>query len=344
MKLPLRQLERHLEKSEAFVYLAASDEPLLVAEAVDAIRGAARRAGFAERDLHVVNRGFRWNELEAGADNLSLFAARRIIELRMAAPRPGEAGARCIRELAERAGPDQLVIVAINAKLDSSAARSTWVKALDAHGVIVDIRPVERAELPAWIRTRASRHGLELTADAAELLADRVEGNLLAADQELAKLALTHAGAPIGEEAVLEVVTNSARFDVFRLTDALADGDPSRALRVLSGLRNEGAQPVLVAWALSREISLLTRLKYAVLHGESLDNALARNGVWRRRHAAVKQAVRRLEWSRLTRLMSKAAEVDGTIKGAAPGEPWQALTALVLEALGTPGGPARARV
>ncbi len=330
MKLPLRQLDRHLEKSPARVYLAAADEPLLVAEAVDAIRSAARSAGFDERDLHVVDRGFRWNELEAGADNLSLFASRRIVELRMATPRPGDAGARCIRGLAERAGPDQLVIVAINAKLDSSAARSAWVKAIDEHGVIVEIWPVERAELPNWIAARAKRLGLKLTLDAAELLADRVEGNLLAADQEITKLALTSKNPNIDERAVLDDVTNSARFDVFRLTDAIVGGDAVRALRVLSGLRREGTQPVLVAWAVSREIGVLARLKYAVLHGERIDNALARNGIWRRRQPAVKQAVHRLEWNHLTDLMALCAEADNTIKGVTRGEPWQALTALVL--------------
>lgn len=332
MKLPLRQLDRHLAKSPAWVYLAAADEPLLVAEAVDSIRAAARAAGFEERDLHVVDRGFRWSDLEAGADNLSLFGARRIVELRLAAPRPGDAGARSIRALAERAGPDQLVIVAINAKLDASAARSAWVKAIDAHGVIVEIWPVDRAELPGWIGARAARLGLKLTSDAAELLADRVEGNLLAADQEITKLALTSSDRRIDERAVLDDVANSARFDVFRLSDAVVAGDAARALRVLAGLRREGTQPVLAAWALSREIGLLARLKYATEHGERVDNALARNGVWRRRQPLVKQAVRRHSWRHLTRLLALCAEVDATIKGVRRGDPWQALTGLVLAA------------
>jgi DNA polymerase-3 subunit delta len=332
LKLPLRQLDRHLEKSPAWVYLAAADEPLLVAQAVDSIRAAARAAGFEERDLHVVDRGFRWNELEAGADNLSLFASRRIVELRMATPRPGDAGARCIRSLAERAGPDQLVIVAVNAKLDASAARSTWVKAIDEHGVVVEIWPIDRAELPSWIGARAARLGLKLTPDAAELLADRVEGNLLAADQELTKLALTGPDRRIDERAVLEDVTNNARFDVFRLSDAIVGGDAVRAMRVLTGLRHEGTQPVLVAWALSREIGLLARLKYAVEHGERIDNALARNGIWRRRQPLVKQAVRRYEWRHLAHLIALCAEVDATIKGTRRGDPWQAVTALVLAA------------
>ena len=327
MKIPLRQLSRQLERALAPAYLIAGEEPFLVEQGLEQIRQAARAAGFTERDLHVVDRSFRWGELQASVGNLSLFAARRILELRMASPRPGDSGGAALSELAEHTDPDRLLIVAVNAKLDS---RLAWVKAFEEHGVLVEVWPVERGELPDWIMSRARHVGVELSADAAELLADRVEGNLLAADQEIKKLALTLPGRAVGEAEILAAVTSSARFDVFRLTDAVLEGDAARALRVLGGLRAEGVEPTLVSWALSREITLLARLGYAQAHGENVDNALARLGVWRRRQPAVKQALRRYGAARTTQYLRQAAEVDSVIKGVALGRPWEALTALVL--------------
>jgi DNA polymerase-3 subunit delta len=330
LKIPLRQLSRQLEGALAPAYLIAGAEPFLVDQALEQIRTAARAGGFTERELHVVDRSFRWADLQANAGNLSLFASRRILELRMASPKPGEAGGAALCELVERGDPDCLLIVAVGAKLDAPAARSSWVKAFEEHGVLVEVWPVERGELPDWIMARARQVGVQLGADAAELLADRVEGNLLAADQEIRKLALTLPGRAVGEAEILAAVTSSARFDVFRLSDAVLAGDSARALRVLAGLRAEGVEPTLVAWALNREIALLARVSYAQAHGENVDNALARLGVWRRRQPAVKQAVRRYGPPRMTQLLRQAAEVDHVIKGAALGRPWEALTELVL--------------
>lgn len=339
MKVALRQLARHLAETLAPSYLIAGDEPLLVAEAAASVRAAARAAGFEERELHVVDRAFRWADLQAGADNLSLFGSSRVVELRMAAPRPGDDGARAIRALADAPAPDRLLLVTISSRLDQAAAKSVWVRSLDAAGVVVDVWPVERAELPRWIRERAAALDLDLTSGAAELLADRVEGNLLAADQELRKLALLPERGRIDEAAILAAVANSARFDVFRLTDAVVAGDAARAVRVLGALRREGAQPALVGWALAREIGLLARLRFAVDSGESIDAALARQRVWRRRHAAIKRAVARRPWAGWRGLLAAAADADATIKGALPGRPWDALTALVLAAV-QPAAPA----
>ena len=333
MKIPLRQLERHLAGGLAQVYLLASDEPLLVDEAVEQIRAAARAAGFDSRELHVTDRSFRWAELESDTDNLSLFASRKIVEIRMPTPRPGDAGSRSLVGLSEREDPNTLLIVAVGEKLDSAASRSAWVKSLDAHGVVVEIWPIDRQELPRWIQQRAAAAKLKLTQAAAQLLAERVEGNLLAADQEIKRLALTAAGREVDEADVLESVANNSRFDVFSLADAVLAGDAARAFKVLSGLRAEGVQPVLVSWALSRDIALLARVEFAVRHGDHLDGALNRSGVWRRRHPLVKQAMRRFAGARLAPLLVRAAAVDAVLKGAAPGEPWAALTDLVLALL-----------
>jgi DNA polymerase-3 subunit delta len=327
LKIPLRQLSRQLERALAPAYLIAGDEPFLVDQGLEQIRLAARAAGFTERELHVVERSFRWGELQASSSNLSLFATRRVLELRLASPRPGDEGGNTLCSLVEHPDPDRLLLVSVAAKLDK---RLAWVKAFEEHGVLVEVWPVERGELPEWILARARHLGVELSADAAGLLADRVEGNLLAADQEIRKLALTLPGRAIGEAEILAAVTSSARFDVFRLTDAVLAGDPQRALRVLAGLRDEGVEPTLVSWALCRELTLLARLGYAQAHGENIDNALVRLGVWGRRQPAVKQAVRRFALPRVTQLLNQAAEVDNVIKGASLGRPWEALTALVL--------------
>ncbi|HLF09881.1 MAG TPA: DNA polymerase III subunit delta [Gammaproteobacteria bacterium] len=333
MKVPVRQLERHLNDRLAPVYLIAGDEPLLVDEALEQTRAAARRRGFDSRELYIADRGFRWSDLTSDADNLSLFSNRKIIELRMATPRPGDEGSRSISALSEKRDPDRLLIVIVGEKLDAAATRASWVKSIDEHGVLVNVWPIDRTELPRWIQQRAQAAGLTFTTPAAQLLAERVEGNLLAADQEIKRLALVGPGREIDEAEVLESVANNARYDVFRLVDAVSAGDAERAIRVFWGVRAEGLAPALVSWALSREISLLASLQFAVAHGENLDGALTRLHVWGRRQALVKKAVARFRGRDFAALVSQAAAVDGMIKGVTQGQPWEALTGLVIALL-----------
>lgn len=342
MKVALRQLDRHLADGLRKVYLVAGDEPLLVDEALEQIRAAAMRAGFTSRELHTAERSFKWVELLAGADNLSLFATRKIVEIRLATPKPGDQGSATIAELCERADPDTLLVVAISEKLDSAATRSAWVKAIDEHGVLVEVWPIERGELPRWIQQRAAGLKLKLTPAAAQSLAERVEGNLLAADQEIKRLALTAAGREVDEAEVLEFVANNSRFDVFGLADAVLAGETGRVFKILSGLRAEGVHPVQISWVLNRDISLLARLDYAVRHGESLDGALMKTGVWRRRQPLVKAALGKFKAPRLRALLAEAARVDAALKGVFPAEPWTTLTDLLIALLRPPEG-ARAR-
>jgi DNA polymerase-3 subunit delta len=342
LKVPFRQLERHLRDRLAKVYLVAGAEPLLVDEALEQVRAAAMRAGFTSRELHTADRSFKWLDLLAGADNLSLFATRKIVEIRLATPKPGDQGAATIAALCEREDPDTLVIVAVGDKLDSTAARSTWVKAVEQHGVVVEIWPIERGELPQWIRRRAASHKLKLTEAAAQSLAERVEGNLLAADQEIKRLALTSGGREIDEAEVLEYAADSSRFDVFALADAVLAGETGRAFKILHGLRAEGVHPVQISWVLNRDISLLARLEYAVRHGEHLDGALMKSGVWRRRQPLVKRALAKFKAPRLKALVNEAARVDAALKGVFPAEPWTTLTDLLIALLRPPEG-ARAR-
>lgn len=334
MKVNARQLDAHLARGLAPIYLICGDEPLLVAEAADRIRAQARSEGFEERDLLVAGRGFKWAELENSADSLSLFAARRIVELRLPTPRPGDAGSKALQQLANRPDPDRLVLV-VTSKLDSSASRGKWVKAIDSSGVVVQVWPIDRAELPAWVKRRASVLGVKLTQGAAEALSDRIEGNLLAADQELRKLAILGRDTPIEEEEVIDAVANSARFDVFRLVDGFLAGDARRVFGVFAGLRSEGAEPALICWALSRELSLLARLHTALQQGQRLEGALKKHGVWQRRQPLVKRALKRFTAADVQRLLRQAAQADHVVKGVTPGNAWHALTQLLLLALGS---------
>lgn len=333
MKIPLGQLDSHLARGVSRVYLIAADEPLLVGEATDAIRRAAIREGFEERSLHVVDRGFRWDGLLNDSDSLSLFATRKIIEIRMQTPRPGDAGAKAIRALAEQDDSDRVVIISIQSKLDRNASGSVWVKTLASHGVVVEIRPVGLGDLPTFIARRAERHGLRIDHDAAELLAERAEGNLLAADQELIKLALIRDDAHVDVSAVLESVATSARFDVFRLTDAIIAGDLSRAMRVLDGLKTEGTQPPLILWAVAREIALLARLQRGISQGSSASSLMQRLGVWQSRQPALRRALERYSGEDLVRLLRRAARVDRVVKGLDRVPVWESITGLILEML-----------
>lgn len=341
MKVPFRQLDSHLNRSLAKVYLVAGDEPLLVDEALEQIRAAAMRAGFTSRELHTAERGFKWVDLLAGADNLSLFATRKIVEIRLSAPKPGDDGSETIVALCERSDPDTLVIVAVGEKL-GQAGRSTWVKAIEQHGAVVEVWPIDRADLPRWVQQRAAGLKLKLTPAAAQSLAERVEGNLLAADQEIKRLALAAPGREVDEAEVLEFVANSSRFDVFALADAVLAGETGRTFKILSGLRAEGVHPVQISWVLNRDISLLARLEYAVRHGDNLEGALLRSGVWQRRQPLVRKALAKFKAPRLKTLLAEAARVDAALKGVFPAEPWTTLTDLLVALLRPPEG-ARAR-
>lgn len=329
MKFSARKLTDHLAHQLAPVYVVTGDEPLLVSEALKEIRVRARQDGFEQREHYVIERTFKWQELEASANNLSLFSNRRVIELRLPTPRPGDLGSRTLRALVERSDPDLILLIATT-KLDAAAAKSVWIRCIEKHGVVVQVWPIDRPELPRWIAQRAATAGLNLTASAAELLADRVEGNLLAADQEIQKLVMSLGEGTADELAVLEEVASNARFDVFRLADAILSGDAGRAMRVLDGLRVEGIAPALVSWAISRDLCLLARLKVAALIGESEASSLNRPEFRRQRQPLVRNALRRFELDQLTSLLVRASEVDNVVKGTLRGNPWDELIRLVM--------------
>ncbi len=333
MKIPGDSLPPQLARGLSSIYLVSGDEPLLVNEAADAIRARARNEGFTERDLHVVERGFDWQALLGDSRALSLFAQRKIIEIRLANPTPGDQGAAAIIELATQSSADNLVLI-VTAKMDGRVQNSKWVSAIDKHGVIVQVWPVDLPKLPGWIRERLARHKLIADTAAAALLAERVEGNLLAAHQEVEKLALLLPPGPVTAEVVLDAVADSARYDVLQLGEAAMRGATVRALRILDGLRGEGIDATLVLWAVNKDLQWIARAQYLMSRGQSADGAMNAIYVWRPRQTAMKQALSRLRPSTVRGLILDAERIDRSIKGAANFDPWVELEGLVARMAG----------
>ena len=328
MRLKPEQVTDHLAKGLKPVYVVAGDEPLLVAETADAIRAAARQAGYGERLVFNVEPGFDWSGLREASQSLSLFAERRLIELRLPTGKPGDAGGKALSEYAAQAPEDNLLLVTLG-RMDSAIKRSRWLGALEQAGVLVQVWPVDVNRLPAWVRNRMRQRGLEPTAEAVQLLVERVEGNLLAAAQEIDKLALNGAG-PGDAEAVLEVVADSARFDVFDLAEAALDGDSRRVARILDELRATGTEPTLVLWALAREARTLTALGEARARRQPPQAVYRQYKVWEKRIPLYQKALPRYKPGQWRRLLSAAAGTDRTIKGLRPGNAWDELLKLGL--------------
>jgi DNA polymerase-3 subunit delta len=321
LRLSADQLPAALARGMAGIYLVSGDEPLLVGEAADVIRAAARAAGYADRTVFFIDRSFAWDELRHASRSLSLFAEKRLFELRMPGGKPDK-GAQQLVELAEQPAPDVLCLV-ITGKLDKKAGDATWVRAIEKHGVWLPIWPVSTAALPAWLRARAKLLQVDIEPAAAQLIVDRVEGNLLAAKQELEKLSLLANGEPISADLVLRSVGDSARYDVFQLAEAAAAGDGARALRVLLGLKSEGVEPTLILWALVREL----RGMWQARERDRLGSA-ARGSGWNLAAAPSAQALSRLRKLPLGRLLLQASHTDRVIKGLALGDAWSAVTGL----------------
>jgi DNA polymerase-3 subunit delta len=321
LRLSADQLPASLARSLAGIYLVSGDEPLLVGEAADAVRASLRAAGYADRTVFFVDRSFSWDELRHASQSLSLFAERRLFELRMPSGKPDK-GAQQLAELAARPPPDVVCLV-ITDKLDKKASDAPWVRAVEKHGIWVPIWPVDTAALPAWLRARAKLLKVEIEPAAAQLIVDRVEGNLLAAKQELDMLALLANGEPISAGLVLRSVGDSARYDVFQLAEAAAAGDAVRALRVLLGLKSEGVEPTLILWALVRELRGLWQARERA----RLRSAVRGSG-WNLAATPSPRALSRLDKLPLARLLGQASHTDRIIKGLAKGDAWSALTGL----------------
>lgn len=329
MHLSFDQLSAHLERDIRPLYILTGDEPLALKEGVDAIRQAARRQGYDERLSYTAERYFDWKQLKASSQSISLFASRRLLELHIPSGKPGVEGSKALQEFAVNLPGDTVVLITLP-KLDKTGQGSAWFSALEKVGVVVPLQTVEIERLPRWIGNRLQAQGQQVDEATLEFLANQVEGNLLAAHQEIQKLGLLYPAGSLDPEAVREAVLNVSRFDVFQLGDALLAGDPARTAKILQGLEAEGAQPLALLGVLAWLLRGVTRVKMAETRGENLANAMQQAKIWGDRQGQVKRMLARVSLRQLQAAMLKMAEIDKICKGIAPGKPWLELSRLCI--------------
>ena len=341
MQLALPQIQAHLQKGLRSLYTLHGDEALLVQEALDAIRAAARSQGFTERSVHVVSGAhFGWSEVLAAGGSMSLFADKQLLEIRIPTGKPGKEGSPMIQQLAQTAeGNDSTLTLFILPRLDNATKKGAWFGALEQYGVTVQIDSLDRAQLPQWIAQRLKLQGQSVVAgqegqNCLQFFADRVEGNLLAAHQEIQKLGLLYPAGELTQTQVESAVLNVARYDVFKLSESVLSGQMARVQRMLDGLQAEGEAAVLVHYTLAEDIRALKRVKDAMAEGKPLPLALREQRVWGVREKLFERVLPRLSASRLAQLLQNAHQVDGIVKGLKvadwPTDPWQALHRLAL--------------
>ena len=339
MQLRADQLDAHLQRGLKPLYLVHGDEPLLAQEAADSIRTAARAAGYTERRVfNVSGAHFDWSGLLGAAQEMSLFAPRQLIDIRIPSGKPGKDGSDALQRYVRQLSDDVLTLLQLP-RLDAQQLKSAWFTALDGAGVTLRVEPVPRAALPAWLAQRLARQRQRVRDGdegrrTLEFFADRVEGNLLAAQQELSKLALLHPQGVLSFEQVEAAVLDVARYDVFKLGEAVLAGRVERALRMLDGLRAEGEAPGLVHWTLAEDIRALARVREAVTQGQPLPLALREARVWGQREKLFERALPLLSAAKLQQLVHAASVCDGLVKGLKhpdwPDDAWDGLRRLVL--------------
>ena len=331
-KLRPEQLNAALNKNLAPIYIVTGDEPLLIQESCDAIRAAARKAGFVERDLFHCDSHFEWSQVLASANSMSLFADKKIIELRLPSSKPSDKG-KALLEYAQAPASDNLLLI-ITDKLDKDVAKTKWFSALEQQGIHIQHWAVTPENLPHWISQRLKQAGLQADSNAVDLLASRIEGNLLAAVQEIEKLKLLAPSNVISTELMASVVADSARYDLFGLSDKALHGDASAAVKTLHGLKAEGTDAIAVLWALTRDIRSLVQISLATTQGKNFEMAAKQAGVWDKKQPLFRTALNRIKPAQLQQLLRKANGIDKAVKGMRDAEPWDELLDLLLNLAG----------
>ena len=329
MQINTEQLSNHLKRGLAPVYFVYGEESLLVEESCQAIRDAARAAGYLDRQSLTVESGFDWNGLYASTQSLSLFSERQFIELRLPTGKPGEAGAKILTEIAARPPADTLFLVSAG-KLEKATREAKWAKALEGAGVAVVAWLLEAAQWPAWIRHRMEAKGLKPGPGVVDLLAHLMEGNLLACAQEIDKFSLRFGGGEVGLDDIEDNLGDNARYNVFALADTCLRGEPVAVERILNNLRGEGVEPILVLWALAREARELAQMASRVAAGQPLARVLDEQRVWAKRKPLVGAALKRLTPPASQDLLLRAARTDRILKGRGRGDVWRELQCLAL--------------
>nr|MBL8455631.1 DNA polymerase III subunit delta [Zoogloeaceae bacterium] len=330
MILRPEQLAPHLGQALAPLYVLHGNEPLLVLEAADAIRSAARHQGFDERETLVSGQGFRWDSVFMAAGNVSLFGSNKLIDLRIPSGKPGREGGEALQRYVKQVHAGTLTLITLPG-LDWQTRKTAWFKALEEAGVAIELNAPPREHLPGWIAERLARQGQSAGADGLVFIADHVEGNLLAAHQEILKLALLHPEGALTLKAIQEAVLNVARYDLDMLREALLDADPARCVRILEGLRAEAAAPPLVLWTVANEIRTLASLRAGLDAGASLSDLFRTERIFdEQRKRKLQQRLPRLGRNALAAALLHAARVDRIVKGIASGDAWDELLRLGL--------------
>jgi DNA polymerase-3 subunit delta len=329
MQLRAAQLPQHLARGLGPLYVVAGDEPLLALEAADAIRAAARAQGYTEREVLTAEGGFNWGQLQAAGASLSLFATKRIIEVRLSTGKPGTEGAKALEAFARALPPDTVTLVTLP-RLDKRGSQADWYQALARAGAVVEVFPIELEHLPRWIAERLAKQNQSADSDTLQFLAEQVEGNLLAAHQEIQKLGLLYPARKLTFEEVGDAVLNVSRFDVFQLGDAMLAGDAARVARILDALEAEGEKPVPLLGVLAWLIRSLNKAKQALNRGLDMGAALREGGFWGERQNLARRTLPRLSGDELAAALKHAAEVDRMSKGLKAGDVWDELLQLSL--------------
>ena len=333
MKVYPDKLTAHFSKGNSALYIVSGDEPLLVQESCDLIRACLKKKGFVERDLYHVDTNFDWEEVLFSANSMSLFADRKLIELRMPKAKPSDAGISALVEFAEAsldASSEDTCMLLVLPKLDKKIQNAAWFKTLEAVAAFVQIWPIELENLPKWVTERFKQHGLRADADAVGALIDRVEGNLLAAAQEIDRLRLIAVDNHISADLVIDGVSDSARYDVFGLIDAAVGQDVDRTLKVIQGLRAENTELMFVTAILSKELRTLISMSQAVREGQGVESVLQSYRVWAKRKNVVGRCLQKRSVDVLQRCLQWVGKIDQQLKGMQDGSPWDELERLVL--------------
>lgn len=328
MRLKPDQLNAALQKKLAPVYFISGDEPLQLGEMADAIRKAARKAGFETREVFSVETGFEWKELTVSAGSLSIFSDKKIIDLRLLSGTPGPDGSKALSAYCERLPEDTLLLITAG-KVTSEAFKSRWLQTLDKAGIIIQVWPLERQDLIPWLQQRMQRRGLHVETEGLRILASRIEGNLLSAVQEIEKLYGLYGAGNLSNQQIFDAVADSSRYDVFKLVDSVLAAGVNRIFKVLSGLKAEGNAAPVVLWALTREARVLLKIKLALAQGQNKES-FKNNQIRDKRKQLINDALNRLSESDLNKILVLSAKADRQIKGQQEGDAWETVLAICL--------------
>lgn len=335
MRLKTEQLASRLPSLNHPVFMITGDEPLIKEESSDLLRAHLQQQGFSEREVLHAEANFKWDELIHSSCELSLFAEKKIIELRLKNPKLNKQASETLQTCINNLTPDTIILV-ITGKLDATSKKSGWFKTIDNMGVIIEIISIDKNALPSWITKRASALKLQLNAEAIELLVDRIEGNLLAAKQELDKLSLLFPEQKLTADDIIAAVSDSSRYDIYGLSDAALQGQLARCCKIIQVLEQEGIEPSVILWALSRESRSLAAIKFGQKQGKNFDAICQQERIWGQRKSQIRQAAQRLSTTEINQSIQQCSQADKIIKGIETGNIWLVLTSIAAQLSGNP--------